>query len=327
MSQLNDAKLLTLRTQLGLEGHINDLELLWVQALGATSGLIVDAWWEVFDAAAVPAGQFNDRAVAYILAEVGAPPSEDYNAYWLHYWENATLGPVVPTPPAQANLQHWWDGTNPLSRWNDQAGTIQAIQGDLVRKLDDGGLGGLDISEAGTGVPTLSSVPGGVNGLQVLNSVPTTGYFNSGVTQAFNAGMSMGHIVRMTSLAGSTTATFAYGSGIDGINNQAVIAPATGWRVLAPGAGFQDYGRLVAIEWLWMYMTIDAAGNWAIRISGDAEVSGAGVFSAQAAGGNLSMFGGNLQGAETLVWDKGLSVAERAAFIAYADAKYGVMPF
>lgn len=327
MSQLNDAKLLTLRTQLGLEGHINDLELLWVQALGATSGLIVDAWWEVFDAAAVPAGQFNDRAVAYILAEVGAPPSEDYNAYWLHYWENATLGPVVPMPPAMANLQSWWDGTNPATRFQDQAGTIPAIQGGLVRRLNDGGLGSLDISEAGTGVPTLSSVGAGVNGLQVLIATPTTGYFNSSVTQALNNGVSMAHIVRLTSLPASTVATFGYGAGVDGINNQAVIAPATGWRTRPPGAGFQNYGRLAAIEWVWMYSTIDLAGNWAVRIAGEIEVSGVGVFSPQAAGNNLTMFGGALLGAETLLWNRGLTPAERTAFIAYADAKYGVMPF
>ena len=46
MTQLNDVKLLTLRTELAAEGHINDLEHDWLVALGATAGgKLQDMWW------------------------------------------------------------------------------------------------------------------------------------------------------------------------------------------------------------------------------------------------------------------------------------------
>ena len=126
MSQLNDAKLLTLRTQLALEGHINDLEDRWLVALGATPGQsLVDMLWEVFNAAGIAPGQFNDRAVAYII-QVTTPPGSlgSYNNHWLYYWENATLGPPPPVaPPALPNLQHWFKWDDPLTTWQDTVAT------------------------------------------------------------------------------------------------------------------------------------------------------------------------------------------------------------
>ncbi len=150
MSLLQDAKHDTLRTQLGLEGHVNDLELAWVQALGATSNNLVDAWFEVFEAAAITEGNFNDRAVAYIVSIVGAPPSDDYNAHWLHYWQNATLGPPVPPPPfpTVSPLLHWFDFTDGSTVFSDLAGTIPAIDGDTIQHVTNKGQDGTPLVQS-----------------------------------------------------------------------------------------------------------------------------------------------------------------------------------
>lgn len=48
------------------EGQLNDLELSWLKANGATSDVLMDAWAEYFDAQSVPAGPHSDRKFAWL---------------------------------------------------------------------------------------------------------------------------------------------------------------------------------------------------------------------------------------------------------------------
>jgi hypothetical protein len=112
---------------------------------------------------------------------------------------------------------------------------------------------------------------------------------------------------------------------------QFVSAPDTGIRVKVPGfPTFVNTNHLmVDNEWTWTYGTVDAAGDWRIRTSGETEVTGNTAY-VQRDGTNFGNMGGpigTVDVAEFLVWDKDLSVAEINAAILYVNVKYGVMPF
>lgn len=161
MTTLQDAKLLTLRTELGAEGHVNDLEAAWLISLGATAVDILGMWGQVFTAAAIPAGHHNDRALLYITATVGAPPTPDYNAAWQHYWENATLGPAPCGPPIDPttilNLFAYYDARVSSSVWADIARTIQATNGSDLRTWDDLSGGGRHYQQGVAARPTFAT--------------------------------------------------------------------------------------------------------------------------------------------------------------------------
>jgi hypothetical protein len=328
MSALPDAKLNALETLTGATGHVNDLEYAYLILLGAMPADIYGMWGQVFDAAAIPAGQFNDRWYAY-MDFILAPATEDgYNDREREYWDGGgtPIGPVFPSPPAVANLSHWWNATLAAKVWADAAGTIPATPGGLMERQDDDGLNSLFLSEVGLGVPTWSTVANGVNGLQVVSGNVGQGYFPSAVASGgWATGLSFATIQKIT-FTGTTHATFAYDSAK--INLQAVINPVLGWRVNIPGIGFTNFNKLVVIgEWVWMYFGIDAAGNWRARCAGAVEVTGAGVYAPMSGGGTISFSGSPVDSPETFMWNRALTPAEWAAFIAYADSRYGVMPF
>lgn len=94
MATINDCKFNALRT-LGFTGAINDMELAWLQSLGATSGQVNDAWLEV-----AGAGQFNDQVMAYMITE-GAV-GDQFNDVKLDFWCNVMGGGTTPPVPPVA---------------------------------------------------------------------------------------------------------------------------------------------------------------------------------------------------------------------------------
>ena len=89
----NDAKRDKMQTVLGVVGNQhNDLELLYVQLLGASASIVAEGWQQVWDIALIPPGQFNDRADQW-LASLGFSEGTTHES-WLAYW----LAPI-PTPP------------------------------------------------------------------------------------------------------------------------------------------------------------------------------------------------------------------------------------
>lgn len=69
--------------------HVRDLEVQWLlDQLGAYTGPVVlnDLWMALWDSAAIPAGQFNDRAYAW-LAGLGHTQGA-LNDRWLAYWSS-----------------------------------------------------------------------------------------------------------------------------------------------------------------------------------------------------------------------------------------------
>lgn len=327
MSQLNDAKLLTLRTELALEGHINDLEILWLLALGATSGSIVDAWWEVFDAASIAPGQFNDRAVAYITATVGAPPTPDYNAAWLHYWENATLVPPVPQPPLLPDLFHWFDFTDATVLWQDTAGTIPIADGQGILRVDNKGT---------EGTPVLDDFPAGPRWQPDL----LNGYHGTLVSSGFpanlqdagwlgasppGAGVTIFSVGRENYVSGVTPSNHflqAGGPGVMGVEADPGLVQWAGNLSGAPQP--TGSGRAITLgEWVWNMARGGPTNTF--ETSGTPPVFVLGPYT-QPAGGTITL--GQAKGSvmEVLVYGRELTGPEVLLVAAYFDAKYGPLP-
>ena len=88
MAQLNDLKLAKLRDELLVAGgQIDDLELIYLQNLGAVSQQVNDAWLQVFaaDLGVAASGQFNDDASAWLALK--GYPDGSLNEQWFAYWE------------------------------------------------------------------------------------------------------------------------------------------------------------------------------------------------------------------------------------------------
>lgn len=328
MSQLNDAKLLTLRTELALEGHINDLEILWLLALGATSGSIVDAWWEVFDAASIAPGQFNDRAVAYITATVGAPPTPDYNAAWLHYWENATLVPPVPQPPLLPDLFHWYDFTDPTVLWQDVAGTIPIVAGQDILRVDDKGTEGTVVLDDFPPGPVwqlnlLNGYPGTINAAGFPANLQDAGWGGASPPGVGVTIFSVGREDYISGVAPSNHYLQAGGPGVMGVEADPTLVQ---WAANLSGAPQPTgSGRAITLgEWVWNMGRGGPTNTY--ETSGTPPVFVVGPYT-QPAGGTITL--GQAKGSvmEVLVYGRELTGPEVLLVAAYFDAKYGVLPF
>jgi len=89
MPSMADEKYRKLSLALAKDGHTRDLEVEWLlSGLGAYTGPMVlnDLWMALFDVALIPAGQFNDRAYAW-LAGLGFTQAQ-LNDRWLAYWSS-----------------------------------------------------------------------------------------------------------------------------------------------------------------------------------------------------------------------------------------------
>jgi len=87
MAQVDDAKLNKIETALVATGHVDDLEVLWLQSLdvSVTSDDADTAWHQYWDSQAVAAGNFNDRAYAWLGSLLHTGSLSDR---WLSYWSS-----------------------------------------------------------------------------------------------------------------------------------------------------------------------------------------------------------------------------------------------
>jgi hypothetical protein len=333
MTTLQDAKLTALEALTGNTGHVNDLEAEFLVSLGATAGsAIVDQWWEVFDAAAVPPGQFNDRAVAYIVATVGVPPSNDYNEHWRFYWENFMPGPVVPVPPLLADLLHWFDFSDATQLWQDGAGTVPIVAGTDVIRVDNKGTDGTPLIDAFPPGPiwTLDLVNGLAGAKHTTNFSPMQ---QAGWLGAGGAGGQVNFGWGRREALGPSTGLFwqqSGGGGDDQLRVDDGAIPAGEWAVATAGLGVPTgTGKpMVLDEWDWVYVGVDNTLNQIYRAGGVAEQSGGGAYAPPGSPSSASL--GMPQGEliEVLVYGRGLTPAEVQLVIDYMNARAGnVMPF
>lgn len=320
MSLLQDAKLEFLRTATGAEGHVNDLEAAYLIGLGATAADIIGMWGEVFDLAAIPAGQHNDRAMLW-LASQGAV-GDQYNERWLSFWQGGGA-PPGPQPPLMANVRHWFDMTDQATVFSDLGCSVPAIDGDKVGCVLNKGLEPNDLIENPVG-----SVPqyklGNINSLATFhNPVPAPNIVGTMSLAGAAAGASAFLVGRVNDLVLNQP-------GVRWITEERIDANVIGsgnWEVDSNGAPVDTLKPVVQFEWVWAYYTIDAAGNLDTQVSGGPLVSAASTYTAP--GASSTMLVGGLPGdtAEVIIYDRKLTPAEVATVIAFFDTKYGVLPF
>ena len=87
MPQIDDAKLNKIETALVKTGHVNDLEVEWLQSLhvSVTSDCLMDAWQQYWDSQSVAAGAFDDRAYAWLGSLLHTGSLSDR---WLKFWSS-----------------------------------------------------------------------------------------------------------------------------------------------------------------------------------------------------------------------------------------------
>lgn len=338
MTTLQDAKHAGLLAGLGVtEGHVNDLEHDWLVALGATAGReLADMWWEVFDAAAVPAGNFNDRAVAYIVAQVGAPPSDDYNEHWRHYWQNATLGPTPPFPTI-APLWHWFDFADPATVFSDVAGTIPAVDGGLIRNVTNKGQDGTAILSPGgaTQVPIYRTnflngkAVGDFNHVGQVQSIMSVAVPN-GIDPSAE-GLTIAAVARVNNSPAGQGEIFAWGGSYRlNSNNPGIPGTDDVTTLYAPGSTVLVNPHEKYAFYLF-YTSVDLA-----NVEDFAYASPGPEFAADPTNPSSAILNGTSieihyisqagDVAECFWWRGPLLASERAALEAYVTAKYGALP-
>ncbi len=346
MTQLADSKLAALQTLTGATGTVQDLEAAYLVLLGATvSRTIVDQWGEVFDNATIPAGQHNDRWMAY-MDSILAPATEfAYNDREREYWDGGgtPIGPVVPTPPfpTVAPLLHWMDIADAGAVWQDTAGTIPAVDGVKFARVDNKGN---DLTPFLNAAPSQQPVyrTAALNGKNI-------GDFDHGGTirkmQATSAtasnppatGFTMAVVARLNNpqpgAAGQNELLAFSASYRINQNNPGIGGNSDVTTLFPTGAAFGDLVEHVnpycPNQWYLFYVTVDPADvdDFAFTSPGP-EVPGTvanPIFPIP--GGNtfgVDMITGDVHIAEAFWWDGPLTTTERAALRSYINSKYGV---
>lgn len=329
MTALADSKLSALETLTGLTGTLQDLEQAYLLLLvtgPVTASTIHDLWFQVFDEASIPAGQFNDRWYAYMDFILAPATFDHYNEREREYWDGGgtPIGPPAPIPPELATLQHWFDFTDSTTMFTDVAGTIPvAVSGDVIRHIANKGTDGTPLIQAGS---AMTYEPGVVNSLSVGRWL-TTEDINATIAAAGGAGWTMAGVTRRNSgdpVAG-TEAFFDWGASNMRFVGQVGTAFHISFGTLSTGVA------AASNEWVGMYFGGDVVDSFA-RQSGAAEIVTGATSGATVGAGSLLRVGEVIgafpgENAEMLVYSSKLSPADRALLFAYFDAKYGTLPF
>lgn len=341
MTTLADAKLTALETATGNTGHVNDLEAEYLVSIGATAGkAIVDQWFEVFDAAAIAPGHFNDRFMAYmavILALASSTELAQRNDREIIFWQNLGGAPA-PQPPAFANVQHWFDFSDGAAVFSDQAGTVPAVLGGPIRHVVNKGTDGTPGTTTDPDPTTVTLEHG-----MVVNNLPVT--IGRSLDSVHNlplstpagggaGGSAFALVVRANQPMVASRNIFSWG-GMGGniLGNAGGPSPAP-WQVsISGGAIISTAKTVIADEWVSIVVSKDGGTqDYFSRVSGTPELnSSPSAYSPVAAGGQpFPLFGsGNdeVELGELIVWDRALTLSERDAVEAYLDTKYGTLPF
>ena len=341
MTTLTDAKLTALETLTGNVGHIQDLELQYLLLLitgPVTATTIVDLWSQVFDEATIPAGQHNDRWMAY-MDSILAPATQDhYNEREREYWEGGgtPLGPVVPQPPLPANLLHWFDATDSTQVFSDTAGLIPAVDGAQALRVNNKGTDGTAIIDSFPAGPIYRvDVIMGPTGITYSGVRNTAGFPSSLQNSAWTgqpsgvSGIHMAAFARKTYDGAFTNNLWnlSSGGGVVGLRaDNATFANEWAGTMSNNPQPSSSLAPVVLDKWSWVEVGNQGAASY-YRAAGFPEVLLAGAFVAPTVGGAPTLFQMYGEVTEVLIYDRGLTQPERDLVTAYFDAKYGVAPF
>lgn len=231
---------------------------------------------------------------------------------------------AVKFPPLFANVQHWWDFTDPATVFSDILGTILAGEGDPIRNVTNKGFDGQPLIEAGAAVPEYNLAF--VNGLNVATNVGgntlTTILANALSTTGLTA-----VIVLRSEESGGSPNPLNWDFGGNASLMQADIAGSGNWEIIFDPADERDTLKsVIPGEFIWLYGAI--AENFFIdyRAAGGNLQSGVSGYPVTDAGltMNVADFIGNV--AEVIIYDKKLSAPEQASLTFFLNNKYGGLP-
>ena len=230
----------------------------------------------------------------------------------------------VKLPPLLADIQHWWDFTDPATVFSDIAGTILAGEGDPIRNVTNKGFDGQPLIEAGVAVPEYNLAL--INGLNVATNLggnELTTILNNALS---TTGLTAVIVLRSQDPGGSPNPlNWDFGGDVSAM--QADIAGSGNWEVIFDVADEKDTLKpVVPDEFIWLYGAI--AENFFIdyRAAGGDLQSGVSEYPVTDAGLtiNIADFIGNV--AEVMIYNKKLSAPEQDSLTYFLNKKYAGLP-
>lgn len=233
-----------------------------------------------------------------------------------------TEGTPLPVDPPLVGLEHRFNATYSGQLFANTGGTIEALRGDAIVRVDNLGASGAEVID--TVVNDLGPYVQDVGPTQDCQQVVED--LEGGQAVIENAwgqtggvtGIAVAGVIKPYHFITGSTGYFSWGNiavGITGDN-----------FVMNFGGGTIVLGPLPEGDWVWFYGTIDAAGNYRVRLSGNAEQTGASTYIQPIAGHQVRLFGGLAAHAELLVYDHELTSAEINDLVAYFNNIYGTLP-
>lgn len=323
MTTLADSKLSALETLTGNTGHINDLEAEYLVLLGATAGkTIVDMWGEVFDNAAIAAGQHNDRWMAYMDSILSPATEDQYNDREREFWDGGGT-PIGLEPPGTPF--RWWDFTDGSVVFSDVAGTTPSVDGGLILRVNNKGTDNQDLIDAGSDLEFHEDV---INGQSVARGVnQSNDEMRVTMTNAFSgAGMSMAIVHRTNAKKGADTSEQQNTGAPAAVASfvQQGPPPVSTWELTTGLPAFvgDTLKPVIDNEWNWAYTT-HGAGGAKVQSSGSAQVTGGAPWASLSGGGLFVFAFGVVDVAEVIFYEDELDASELTDLIAYFEEKYG----
>lgn len=236
-------------------------------------------------------------------------------------------GPGGPTGPVPAfsDLGYWYDANQQDKFWQDSAGTIPILDNTEVNRADNAGFEPRPLDDP-ISVERWHAAGGPNGGPRIGAGSPSIG------TLTPHTGPAMGPIA---------TSWFGVARHNTGLGSQGTIGihktGGSGGQILAQnipitpqirmdfcGSGFQTLQASLNTDWGWVWATMDAAGNFRMQASGNAEVNGAGTYNPPGINSPIRFGGINSDTLESGIWPNyELTNLDIADLIDYLDAKYG----
>ena len=246
--------------------------------------------------------------------------------------------PPPPFPPFAAPILQRFDFTDQSTVWADTAGTIPITDGTLIKRIDNLGTSGAPMIQGSTLAPTYRTNI--VNGLGVADFAAGPG------TRRLRASADPTAYDFPTN--GITIAAIVRRTGSAPAGQQALISWAGNYRIdynspadAAPDdflvTGFPVFVTLIAAPLLNNWYLLYQSGGGSGDNSNDAAYASPGPEDTSAIGDpninlpgphdvEITAFSGDYEEAESFILGGPMTVAERLALQAYADAKYGSLP-
>lgn len=327
------------------EEFVGDYEITSFNVAPKNSGTTVDDWARVrrVDGKTMPNVDDPGLCDFYMIPQATSKvfPTATIVSDGLTDMEQARLYGVdqlssssVALIPGLPDPQLWFDPTDASTVWQDAAGTIPAVDGGNVGRIDNKGTDPFlrFLDDQDFDFPKYRT--NFVNGLNVLDgqSVGNEGDLRNREIGARPGalGMTMATVTRKTVIPVADEHSVQWDNSL-GATPRLYWTQTGGnvWRAAhkASGVSTQVLRAVTVDEWVWTYM-VSEDNNFRARASGATEhVDSSGTYIQNNDNEFFYLIQVDGQRADTLVWDFAFSTDQITALIGFLDGKYGQLPF